>query len=191
MNSIQTYQESQLFKTLQKASKNFLLETAKTGLAGMIIGYCVCQISGANPVTYGLAYHAARVARLVDSISCKALLRYGPPTATNKTIALNASLLVSFAFFYQALNILGYQDLRKEIFQRIQDNGFALQAGALVVFCNTVLLASDVVKHPLMIKIQEAAKDAMQYRSDEFPGSLFFNETKEISKDQTSIGLGA
>jgi len=152
---------------LDKATKNFLFQTAKDGLAGTVIGYCVCQLSGANPLTYGLAYHSARISKYTDAFICKGMLAHGTPSATKKAIAFKASLVTGFFFFYQALTILGCQATRDEIVTRIMQNGFAHQTTALIGFCSAVLIASDHISHPLMQRVREAAIEAMRLRAKE------------------------
>lgn len=153
---------------IENAAKNFIVETAKEGLAGSILGYCVCQLSGANPFTFGLAYHSATIAKFTDAIACKTMLAYGPPTATKKAISFQISLGTGFFFFYQTLGILGRQPVRDEIINRIVQNGFAYQTCGLIAGCSLLLLASDqMAKYPLMNKINEAAILAMQLRANE------------------------
>jgi hypothetical protein len=152
----------------ENAAKKFLIETAKEGLAGSILGYCVCQLSGANPLTYSLAYHSARIAKLTDALICKTMLAYGPPTATKKAISFKLSLATGFLFFYQALSILGYQSLRDDIINRIVQNGFAYQTYGLITGCTLLLVASDHMgNQPVMKKVNEAAILAMQLRANE------------------------
>lgn len=165
---IKNIQNFQLTPKLENAGKKFIINTAKEGLAGSILGYCVCQLSGANPFTYGLAYYSSKVATLTDAIVCKTMLAYGPPTATKKAISFQISLGTGFLFFHQTLGILGRQQVRDEIINRIVQNGFAYQTGVLIAGCSLMLIASDQLSdYPFLDKINEAAILAMKLRASE------------------------
>ena len=158
---------SSVYHKLDTMSQKFIFQTAKDGMAGTLIGYCVGQLSGANPLTYNLAYLSARVAQTADSLICKSMLAYGPPSAIKKAISTNISLAAGFSFFFGVLGIIGCHARRDQIISTLVENQFAHQTGALLAGYTLLLVASENLNIPLLKKIEKAAIESMHLRAKE------------------------
>lgn len=166
-------------------TKKFIIQTAKDGMAGTLIGYCVGQLSGANPLTYNLAYLSARVAQTADSLICKSMLAYGPPSAIKKAISTNISLAAGFSFFFGVLGLIGCHERRDQIISTLVENQFAHQTGALLAGYTLLLAASENLDWPIMKKIEKAAMQSMHLRAKE----ISWDDSNEETSQTNSIKI--